>query len=354
MSALVWATESAILGLWAVVFSLYSNAFHAFVARSHALISAFTLLMHLAAAARDWPIGHSVSEAFVCAVCGLLLVYVTVLFDPGNFATFFTMPVVGFLPLDGCLGLGWFTAALVSALGMALSERGRRTSLMFHHFGYHMLVVPPSFLLLWLYDYSGSASEPVSAVIGLLQAVAHTLFFMVWAVAWGMFIFLQFAGESIMALEKPWPRSFSELKDADFWLYLFVPSVFKLLGRAMPILASVSAAFVAPTAQQTILMWVLVGIAAANSLDFLQLCGWLVRTVSRLLADIGPRRFRPASDAPSSEETLAPQEHALKLDLSQPRPPAAVQMNTDIFRIPNAVFPAGGRESAPRWRDKMV
>ena len=91
MSALVWATESAILGLWALVYSLYSNPFHAFIARSHALISASTLLLQLFAAARNLPIEHAISEAFVCAVSSQLLIYITVFLDPGNYSALFTM-----------------------------------------------------------------------------------------------------------------------------------------------------------------------------------------------------------------------------------------------------------------------
>ena len=311
MSALVWATESTVLGLWALVYSLYSNPFHAFIARSHVLISAFTLLLHLAAAARNLPIEHAISEAFVCVVSSLLLIYVTVLLDPSKYSVLFTMSTIEFIPLDGIIGLAWFTAVFVSALGMALCEKGRRSSLMFHHFGYHMLVVPPSFLILWLYDYDGSIKEPISTAIGLIQSSAHQVFFVVLSILWGLFVFLQAAGEGINQFEHGWSC-------ADIWVYTFPSQLFKFLGRALPILISFSASVAAHTMSQAVLAWVLMGIAAANSLDFIDFGGWAYTRIAALFTPPPPPE-NPPDEVPRA-------------------------MNTESFlRAPEI-----------RWRDKMV
>jgi hypothetical protein len=318
MSALVWATESTVLGLWALVYSLYSNPFHAFIARSHALISGFTLVLHLFAAARNLPIEHAISEAFVCALSSLLLIYVTVLLDPSKHASMFTMSTIELLPLDACIGLGWFVAALVSGLGMVLCERGRRSSLMFHHFGYHMLVVPPSFLLLWLYDYDGSTSEPISTAIRAIQSSAHQVFFVILSVLYGLFIFMQATGESIALFQ-------GGFSCADFWVYTFPSQLFKFLGRALPILIAFSASIAAKTTAQTVLAWVLMGIAGANSLDFLDFGGWVCTRIANFCAP------------PESSPTAPTLEQISRIG----GPP---QINTESFLQPPEI----------RWRDKMV
>ena len=143
-SALVWSTESVLLGLWALVFSAYSTPLHVFVARSHVLISAFTLLLHLYVKARGLVIGSAISQAFVCAVSALFLVYIALLCAENSLARFFKMPSVGWLPLDACIGLAWFVVALISSVGMALSfVDSRGCSLMFHSYGAHLVIVLP-------------------------------------------------------------------------------------------------------------------------------------------------------------------------------------------------------------------
>jgi len=321
MSALVWATESTILGLWALVYSLYSNPFHAFIARSHVLISGLTLILHLTATARNLPIDQAISEAFVCAVSSLLLMYVIVLLDPSKYSAFFTMSTIELIPLDGCIGLAWFAAVFVSALGMALCERGRKSSLMFHHFGYHMLVVPPSFLILWLYDYDGSVKEPISSAIGMIQSSAHQVFFAILSILWGLFIFLQATGEGINQFEHGWSC-------ADIWVYTFPSQLFKFLGRTLPVLIAFSATVASQTTSQTILSWVLMGIAAANSLDFIDFGAWACARIAAFCAQKPPDN---SPSAPTADE-----------------PPRVPQINAESFlQMPS-------RTTEIRWRDKMV
>ena len=150
-SVLIWSIESVVLGLWALVFSSYSTPLHVFVARSHVLISSFTLLLHLIVVARDLVIGSAVSQAFLCAISALFLTYVsTVLADDGG-SKYFKMPSVGLLKLDACIGLAWFTVVLFSGVGMALSfvkkelpqKKAKSTPLMFNSYGFHLVVICP-------------------------------------------------------------------------------------------------------------------------------------------------------------------------------------------------------------------
>ncbi len=314
MGALVWATEGSLLAGWAVVFSLYTdNAFHKFISLSYAFISALTLVLQLVSAAQAMPVlGHAASESLVCTVSALLLIYIIALMDSSNYSTLFSMPITTLIPLDALIGLGWFSAVTVSALGMALSERGRKTPLMFHHFGYHMLTVLPSMVILWLYDYGGDKNEPVSMVLRLVHSTAHSLFFIILAALWGLFIFLQIAGEGINQLGDPWPRSIRQI-NGDFVLYRLIPAVLKFLGRMFPVLIPVSAAMVASTTPMSILAWTLAGIAAANVFDFIDLFRWLVQ------------------GGPVSEQEEEPS-----------APLTAVLRTSDPAAIP------------VRWRDKMV
>jgi hypothetical protein len=157
-SALVWSTESVVLGLWALVFSSYSTPLHVFVARSHVMASSFTLVLHLYVKARNLVVGPAVSHAFVCFVTSLFLSYVTVLFADGSSSDprYFKMPSVGLLTLDACIGLAWFIAAIISSIGMAFSEwesgereNGRnRMALMLHVYGFHLVAIFPSLAIL--------------------------------------------------------------------------------------------------------------------------------------------------------------------------------------------------------------
>ena len=148
-SVLVWSLESVLLGLWAVVFSLYSTPLHAFIARCHVIAASFTLFLHLVASARSLDlVAWAASQAFLCFVSALFVCYCVALADAGN-PVYFSLPSVGLLPLDACIGISWLLAALVSSLGMALVPvAGRKSSLMVHYYGYHLVVMAPSVLLM--------------------------------------------------------------------------------------------------------------------------------------------------------------------------------------------------------------
>ena len=145
----MWSLESVILGLWAVVFSLYSTPLHAFIARCHVIAASFTLFVHLAASARSLDlVAWAASQAFLCFVSALCVCYCVALADAGN-TLYFSLPSVGLLPLDACIGIAWLLAALVSSLGMALVPvAGRKSALMMHYYGYHIVVMTPSVLLM--------------------------------------------------------------------------------------------------------------------------------------------------------------------------------------------------------------
>ena len=287
MSALVWAVESAILGVWALIFSFHSTPFHAFIARSHSIIAGFTLLLQLISTARDLPVGHAIAEAFVCAVTALLLIYVAALLDTANHTRFFSMSAAGLFPLDAAIGVAWFCAATVSATGMALSGVGKPTedgpkhkaSLMFHQYGYHMSIALPSLLMLWLYNYDAtSENEPVYKGIKFVRqndvTIGHTLIFIVYAGIWGLFVVAQGMGEGLLTMGKQWPA----WKDMTPGMYVryAVSALLKFIGRGGFVLVPLSAVFVAKTNAQVLMAWILVGVAGVYAIDLLGMFDKLV------------------------------------------------------------------------------
>ena len=319
MSALVWAVESVILGLWALVLTSFtSNPFHTFLATSHLIISGFTLITQLYNSARVLTIGHGISESFICAVSSLFLVYLMVILDSKNYTNpkLFSMQVFGgFLPIDACIGIAWFCAAIISAIGMALSERGRVCTLMFHHFGYHMLIVPPSFLIFWLYNYDGTTAEPVSQGISYLYhgvRITHYIYTFVLIGIWGVFVVLQATGE-LLQFDSEWPDFVRMSANGGL---RYVLSVFlKLAGRAACVLIPVSAAFSARTGAQAILAWTLAGIGVANSFDW-------VDFLDRIL------QGRRVQQQPSSFETPRPSFDPAALSL--PRRPQRMDDDKEV------------------------
>jgi len=360
MTALVWSVESAVLGVWALVFSFYSTPFHAFIARSHSLIAGFTLLLQLISAARDLPVGHAISEAFVCAVTALLLVYVAALLDTANHARFFSMPAAGLFPLDAAIGVAWFCAACVSATGMALSGVGKlaedgskqRSSLMFHPYGYHMSVALPSLLILWLYNYDAAhEDDPVYKGIKFVRnndvTIGHTLLFIVYGGIWGLFVVTHMLGEGLI------PKG-------SYMGYTFA-ALLKFIGRGGCVLLPLSAVFVAKTNAQTIMAWTLVGVAGAYAIDLL---GWFDRLVGkgRKPSETAPAQVEEdfAPSAPPREDLGAaaalqpfPQSTAPRLFSSQDPAAVAMSMGSGGPPLLTMMYPPYRPPAQPR-RDKMV
>ena len=329
-SYLIWAMESAIIGLWAIALSSFSSPFHNFIARSHVIIAGFTLLLQLVASAQNFPIQSATADAFVCTVGAIVLLYAVVLLDPGNFSSMFSMPVVGILPLDACIGLAWCIAAMVSACGMALCDSTRRTALMLHPFGYHMIVVLPSFLSLWLYDYDASnLNEPVTQIISKIQRAAHAVLFVVLACIWATFILLQTIGQSIKT-ESNWPATFEEMSNQDVMQYC-LHYVLTFIGRGGPVLIAVSGAITANTNAQAMLLWTLTGLAAWNAVDVFELI----------------RRCIPSKDKVNERSQSA--DSIDNSPASAPLDPAAVPIPSTQAHF----FVSGSRDTLWR-RDKMV
>lgn len=335
MSALVWSVESVIIGLWALVFVQFvPNPFHTFIARTQLAIAGATLLMQLFNVARVLPAAHAISEAYVCAVSGLFLMYLMVLLDSSNYQdpNLFSLGVFGgFLPIDACVTLGWFSATVVSGIGMALSERGRPSKLMFHHFGYHMLIVPPSFLVFWLYNYDGaSTSEPLSWAIQYLYEgarITHFIYTMILIGIWGVFIVLQATGE-FLQFEPEWP-SFSQMTTSSGLRY-GLSFLLKLLGRCACILIPFSAAFTAKTTSQVILAWTLVAVGGVNAFDWLQVIDSLLSSNRNRNPHVEQHPME--SNLQASNSNTARIFDPAALPLRYPPPPAA----------------------ADGWRDKSV
>ena len=306
---LVWSVESGVLGLWALALAAASpSGLHTFMARGHAILSAFTVGAQLFASARRLPgLGQAVAEAFVCGVWALFGMYLVAVLDPGNFgdARLFSLPVVaGTLPLDAWVGLGWFVAATASAIGMGLGGE-RPSRLMFHHFGYHLVIVAPSFLALWLYDGEGTTAEPVAQGLRALlpgTRITRALFMMTLAGVWGVFVVLQATGQALTSMEE----------DGGGWSgWRILAWMLKLTGRAACVLIPVAAALSVRTEAQAGLLWALVGVGAANAFEWVQALEWV----------LGEGRRRS-----TEEEESPPAALRLRSRLQPRQDPAALQL----------------------------
>ena len=144
MAVLVWAIESVLMGLWAtVIANTLSTRFHQFMAISYLSISGITAVLQLLIVSRNPARAFAVSQAFVCTVAALALVYLSVLLDPPSYAAALGSPSAGILPVAGCVGLAWSIASMLSATGMALGDSTQKSTLFLHPFGYHLPTMLP-------------------------------------------------------------------------------------------------------------------------------------------------------------------------------------------------------------------
>ena len=337
---LIWSTESAVLGLWAIALAAYASAFHSFVAYSHALLSCLTLAVHLVAVAQNFPIQDVISDAFVCAVSALVLTYVVALSDSNNYTTLFTYPILGgFLPLDGCVGLAWCTAAEVSAIGMALSVKGRRTPLMLHHCGYHISVVLPAYMVLWVDNYSGALLLALTCI-------------------WVLFVAFEIAGQVLTPDNVEWSATLFG-QNVNYNLFQSL----KLFGRLGPMIISIFGAAAASgrSSSQAVLMWLLAAVAIWNTFDWFELIQHLIKlskpaahqseqAASQPTAPYGP--LHPTSTADPAAVPM----HSISP--IEPRSSATVSTtNTDSSMRTNHFnfsFLPTRPPGAAHWRDKMV
>jgi hypothetical protein len=177
---------------------------------------------------------------------------------------------------------------------------------MFHHFGYHMLIVPPSFLVFWLYNYDGaSTAEPLSQAVQFLYSgarITHFVYTLLLICIWGVFIVLQATGE-LLQFEAEWP-TFAHMTSGAGLRY-GLSTLLKLVGRGACILIPLSAVFTAKTTSQVILTWALVAVGAVNAFDWFQafdhLLGSRIAHVeqhpleSNLSSNVVIRTFDPAA-----------------------------------------------------------
>jgi hypothetical protein len=178
MAVLVWAIESVLMGVWATVLAgVFSTPFHSFMAISHLSISGITAVLQLLIVSRNPARAFAVSQAFVCAVAALALVYLSVLLTPSLHATAFGSPSVGILPLGGCVGLAWCLASMLSATGMALGDNAQKSTLFLHPFGYHLPVMLPCVFI---------AMEKKLLVLAVVELIV-----------WGAYVALHFFAASV-------------------------------------------------------------------------------------------------------------------------------------------------------------
>ena len=263
-SPLIWSVESVSLGLWALSFAAYSTPLHVFIARSHVLISSFTMVLHLVVVARDLVVGSAVSQSFLCAVSALFLTYVSAVLVPGVDTVepkFFKLPSVGLLRLDAVIGLAWFTVAMLSGLGMALShirkepgmKRARMTLLMFHSYGVHLLVI-----------------FPCIAIIHASSSFSVTLLLDICAIVWLVYVVymtVTLFGVDITSIVLGKNTTFQSLRWYQMVLFVLF-YVLHIIFRFAPIAISLAVLlFVDLRFQPRVLVLCLLGVAVLTSLD---------------------------------------------------------------------------------------
>ena len=176
MAILVWAIESALLGLWATALSTaLSTRFHTALATAHLIISTATAIIQLLIVSRNPSRAFAVAQAFVCAVAALALVEVAaVLYPPGYPRAFGASKDLTVVPLGAVVGFGMAVACLLSAVGMALSgDAGQKSSLFLHPVGFHLPVALPCL-------YVAAARENWAVVsLDLILWMAAVLFYAV-------------------------------------------------------------------------------------------------------------------------------------------------------------------------------
>jgi hypothetical protein len=254
------------------------------------------MVLHLVVVARDWEVGSAVSQAFLCAVSALFLTYISAVLASGVDTIelkFFKLPSVGMLRLDAVIGLAWFTVAMLSGLGMALShirkepgmKRARMTLLMFHSYGVHLLVIFPCIAIIHT-----ASSFSVTLLLDICVGV--------WLV-YVVYMTVTLFGVDITSIVLRKNTTFQSL-----WWYqkvLFVLFyVLHIIFRFAPIAISLAVIlFVDMRFQPRILVFCLLGVAVLTSLDafsplnfncFPTLCG--IPTLDGF--------FRGEHDAPSA------------------------------------------------------
>ena len=329
-SVLIWSIESVLLGLWALVLSAYSTPFHVFIARSHILISSFTLLLQMYVKARRLVVGSAVSQAFVCAVSSLFISYVSMMVhyamgpydnsDANEVAKrfkFFKLPLVGLLTLDACIGLAWFIAAFISSLGMAFSFSERnvdhstsedKISMMFHGHGVHLPVVFPCLIMMF-------AAEGASVDGNFLVCV----------VVWGVYVLFMFTNLII------------EGKNFESWqgkVYITVNLVFT--KYFLVIFTLLSYMLHAKTFDQKIIVLSLLVVSVVSSLDVasflsnftmgsLHFCFGVDINLPELDSFFG-KEWKEAHEKKNRDEALAEPTHVIP-------PPATAASAGSMFNI---------------------
>lgn len=321
-SALIWSIESVVLGLWALVFAQYSTPLHVFIARSHVLISSFTALLHLVIISRDLVVGSAVSQAFLCAVSALFLVYMaailTVDADGKPPAVYFTMPSVGLLTLDAVIGLAWFCMAMLSGLGMALSFvkpatgdiKAKKTLLMFNRYGVHLVVVFPCLVLV------PSTLVYFSVIVWLIHLV---------------YMAVTVGGVDITSIVLKQGEDFQSMRWYQMALF-GVLYVFHMIFRFASIFILLMVLFIVRlNPYQLILLFCLFGVAGATSLDVI---------LSPLIFSLGcvsPLKLR-AIDKFFSREWDNEEVPKIQEPMDVPSAPPATSM-ASMMRFPSSSLP---------------
>jgi hypothetical protein len=214
------------------------------------------MVLHLAVISRNLVVGSAVSQAFLCAVSALFLVYVSAVLDVESVGRYFKMPSVGLLTLDAVIGLAWFAAAILSGVGMALSfikqapgeKRARSTLLMFHRYGVHLVVIIPCIAIM-----SGVFARVVCVCVWSVHLVYMAASLLV------------DADMTQLVLKKD--ESFQSLDRVQQMLFLFVYILHLIFRFAAVFISLLVLIFVDTGYGRRVLVFCLLGVAGLTSID---------------------------------------------------------------------------------------
>jgi hypothetical protein len=241
---------------------------------------------------------------------------------------FFKLPSVGLLRLDAVIGLAWFTIAMLSGLGMALShvkkepgmKRAKTTLLMFHSYGVHLLVIFPCIGIIHT-----SSSFNVTPLLNICVIV--------WLV-YLLYMVVTLFGVDITSIVLKKGTSFRSLRW--YQMILFITFyVLHIIFRFAPIAISLAVLlFVDMRFQPRILVLCLLGVAVTTSLDAFSPLNFNCFPGIPTLDGFFGRQWEIQHDEPS-----APRE---SVDNSEPVTPAVVLDTAKLLIPPSYPGASGG------------
>jgi hypothetical protein len=160
----VWTIEAVLLGLWGLgLVHAYWTAFHFWfvVCQLSVSISTFVLYYLMVALNQTKRFAGSVAICHMCAMVGLLVIYVCVVLDTSLWEASFQSSVIGLVPATAAIGLSWIAVVVFSGTCMSLSFELQKQHeaadssmplLVFHVYANQLCVFHPMLIVMYMYN----------------------------------------------------------------------------------------------------------------------------------------------------------------------------------------------------------